>query len=130
MDNNKFQELVLEQFGQLNRKLDIVDSRLEKVDSRLDKVSSRLDRVDSRLDKVDFRLDKVDSRLDKINSRLDKVNASQVRVENELTKKIRGLYDFMEVQNEVNEHIINSLGRLEAKIDVLQMETASMRRVK
>lgn len=102
MDNNKFQELVLEQFGQLNRKLD---------------------EVDPSLDKVDFRLDKVDSRL-------DKVNASQVRMENELIKKIRGLYDFMEVQNEANEHIINSLGRLEAKIDVLQMETANIRAVK
>ena len=88
MDNNKFQELVLEQFGQLNRKLDEVDPSL------------------------------------------DKVNASQVRMENELIKKIRGLYDFMEVQNEANEHIINSLGRLEAKIDVLQMETANIRRIK
>jgi septal ring factor EnvC (AmiA/AmiB activator) len=116
LDNNKFQELVLEQFSQLNKKIDGVDFKLEKVDSRLGTMDSKLD--------------KVDSGLDTMGSRLDKVSASQVRMENELTEKIRGLYDFMEVQNEVNEHIINSLDRLEAKIDVLQMETANIRRVK
>lgn len=55
---------------------------------------------------------------------------SQVRMENELTEKVRALYDAREVQNDVNERIINTLGRIEAKVDVLQMETASIRRVK
>lgn len=32
MENEKFQELVLEQLGQLNNRLDKVDSRLENVE--------------------------------------------------------------------------------------------------
>lgn len=58
------------------------------------------------------------------------VGESQVRMENELTEKVRALFDAREVQNDVNEKIMNTLDRIEAKVDVLQMETASIRRVK
>lgn len=53
-----------------------------------------------------------------------------VRMESELTEKIRGLYDFREVQNDVNDRVISALERIEAKVDVLQIETASIRRIK
>lgn len=58
------------------------------------------------------------------------IGESQVRMENELTEKVRALYDARDVQNDVNERILGVLGRIEAKVDVLQMETASIRRVK
>ena len=35
-----------------------------------------------------------------------------------------------EAQNEMNERMITTLGRIEAKVDVLQLETAHLRRVK
>lgn len=88
MDSEKFQELILHQFEQLN------------------------------------------TRLEKLETKIDKIDASQIRTENELIDKIRGLYDFREVQNDVNERIINTLGSIETKIDVLQIETANIRRVK
>lgn len=68
--------------------------------------------------------------LQALNEKINKVDTNQVRMENELTEKIRGLYDFREVQNDVNERIISTLDRLEAKVDVLQLETAHLRRVK
>lgn len=55
---------------------------------------------------------------------------SQARMENELTEKVRALFDAREVQNDVNERLISTLGRIEAKVDVLQLETAHLRRVK
>lgn len=88
MDNEKFQELVLQQFQQLN------------------------------------------TRFDKLETKVDKIDASQVRMENELTEKVRSLFDAREVQNDVNEKMLYSLNRIEAKVDVLQMETANIRRVK
>lgn len=88
MDNEKFQELVLQQFQQLN------------------------------------------TRFDKLETKVDKIDASQVRMENELTEKVRALFDAREVQNDVNEKMLYSLNRIEAKVDVLQMETANIRRVK
>lgn len=88
MDNEKFQELVLQQFQQLN------------------------------------------THFDKLETKVDKIDASQVRMENELTEKVRSLFDAREVQNDVNEKMLYSLNRIEAKVDVLQMETANIRRVK
>jgi len=58
------------------------------------------------------------------------IQESQVRMESELTEKISGLYDFRQVQDDVNEGIKSSLERIEAKVDVLQLETAHLRRVK
>lgn len=52
------------------------------------------------------------------------------RIENEVIDKIRILFDAREVQKDLNQQIINTLGRIEAKIDVLQLETAHIRRVK
>ena len=65
-----------------------------------------------------------------LNSKVDKIDASQVRMENELTEKVRALFDAREVHNDVNEKMLYSLNRIEAKVDVLQMETANIRRVK
>ena len=50
--------------------------------------------------------------------------------ENELTEKVRALFDAREVQNDINERVIYSLNRIEAKLDVLQLETAHLRRIK
>ena len=53
------------------------------------------------------------------------IRQSQVRMENELTEKVRALFDAREVQNDVNERIMSTLDRIEAKVDVLQLETAA-----
>lgn len=42
-------------------------------------------------------------------------------LENELTEKISALFDSSEVRNNVNDRIITSLDRIEAKINVLQL---------
>lgn len=65
-----------------------------------------------------------------LSGEVKELRQSQVRMESELTEKVRALFDAREVQNDVNERIISALERLEAKVDVLQMETASIRRVK
>lgn len=62
-----------------------------------------------------------------LESHVDKL---ELRMENEVIDKIRALFDAREVQNDVNDRIIDVLNRIEAKVDVLQMETASIRRVK
>ncbi|WP_028051892.1 hypothetical protein, partial [Carboxydothermus ferrireducens] len=62
-----------------------------------------------------------------ITSRLDKL---ETRLENEVIDKIRILFDAREVQNDINEKILATLNRIEAKVDVLQLETANIRRIK
>ena len=60
----------------------------------------------------------------------NKINKLEIRVENEVIVKVNALFDAREVQNDINQQILNTLQRVETKIDVLQMETAHIRRVK
>lgn len=75
-------------------------------------------------------LESMNERMGNLESKVDKIDASQVRMENEMTEKVRALFDAREVQNDINDRVLNTLVRIEAKLDVLQMETASIRRVK
>lgn len=88
MDNDKFQELVLEQ------------------------------------------LTAIAGQVSSLTGEIKEVRQSQVRMENELTEKVRALFDAREVQNDTNEQLMSALDRIEAKVDVLQLETAHLRRVK
>ncbi len=148
MTDKEFQELVVNQLqilteGQqaLNDKVNNLDAnqvrmeneltdKVDKLDNKVDKLDDKVNELDDKVNKLDDKVNKLDNKVDKLDAKVDKLDANQIRMENELTEKIRGLYDFREVQNDVNERIISTLERLEAKIDVLQLETAHLRRVK
>ena len=59
-----------------------------------------------------------------------KVDKLEMRMENEIIDKIKILFDAREVQNESIANIAETLIRVEAKLDVLQLETAHIRRIK
>ena len=61
---------------------------------------------------------------------ITKLRQSQARMESDFGAKITALFDAREVQQEVNQRIFSSLDRLEAKVDILQMETAYLKRIK
>jgi len=54
----------------------------------------------------------------------------ETKIENDVIDKVRALYDNREIQAEINDKLLNTLNRIETKIDVLQMETAHIRRIK
>jgi len=92
MDNEKFQELTLQQFSKVLEKLDSMDSRLEAVE------------------RGQLRL--------------------ETRMENEVVEKIRGLYEFREIQTEVNERILAALDRIEAKIETHDIQISILDKTK
>jgi len=57
------------------------------------------------------------------------VGKLETRMETEVIDKLRVLFDARNVQNDVNERLISALDRIEGKIDVLQLETAHIRRI-
>lgn len=59
-----------------------------------------------------------------------KVDKLEMRMENEVSDKIKILFDVRQVQNETVANISETLNRVEAKLDVLQLETAHIRRIK
>jgi len=85
------------------------------------------DKVMDLLSKILENQTETNSQLNVLTSRVQKI---EMKVENDLGYKIKALFDAREVQNEKNETIINTLERIETKIETLPMETAHARKVK
>lgn len=85
------------------------------------------DKVMDLLGKILENQTETNSQLKELTSRVQKI---ETKVENDLSYKIKALFDAREVQNEKNDTIINALERIETKIETLQMETAHVRKVK
>lgn len=100
---------------------------MDKLEEGQQRLESRMDKIEGRMDKIEGRMDKLEEGQQRLEGRMDKLES---KIETEITDKIRALYDFREVQADINNRIITTLDRIEAKVDVLQMETAQIRRVK
>jgi chromosome segregation ATPase len=103
MDNEKFQDLMLEHFGKVLNKLDGVESRLGSVESRLGSVESRLSNVESELSEV---------------------KQSQTTMEIKFGEKLDALYyDWRDTQKQLNEAVKTEIKNLGTKVEALQMES-------
>lgn len=75
------------------------------------------------------RLDSLQKGQTRLESRIDFLDKSQLkledRIENEIIEKIRALYDARSVQEDINSRITDTLDRIEAKLEILQMERIS-----
>ncbi|MFA6808567.1 MAG: hypothetical protein WCR27_06200 [Eubacteriales bacterium] len=67
------------------------------------------------------------NQLNEISSRVKLVEA---KVETDLDYKIKALFDAREMQNDKNDTMIQTLERIETKLEILQMETAHLRQAK
>ncbi|HEY8891401.1 MAG TPA: hypothetical protein VIM70_14225 [Clostridium sp.] len=75
-------------------------------------------------------MQKVSGKVDGLSTKVDELSDSQVRMENKFDEQIAVLHDFRTTQEEVNKTVIERLDRIEVKVEVLQIETAHIRRVK
>ena len=51
-------------------------------------------------------------------------------IEHDVANKIGSIFDFREIQIDHNQKTGDALGRIEAKVEVLQLETSDLRRIK
>lgn len=133
MDNEKFQKLVL-------KKLEVIEtiagdvSELKEGQATLETRMNGLEKgqvaLETRMNGLEKGQDILARQVSTLTEDVQEIRQSQVIMENELTEKVRALFDAREVQNDINERIVSALERIEAKVDVLQMETAHLRRVK
>lgn len=47
MDNEKFQELVLAEFGKMNKQFEKIDQKFDQIDQNFEKVFKKLDRLET-----------------------------------------------------------------------------------
>lgn len=100
MDNEKFQDLMLDQFAKLFK---VVQDFKKDVDQRFEGLESRLGNVESELGQV---------------------KQSQVRMETHFGKKLDALYsEWRESQKLFNDEVRTELKNLSTKVEALQMES-------
>lgn len=62
----------------------MMQNEFKEIYKRFDGIDTRLDRIEVRLDKVEDRLDKVEKRLDGIEERLDNLEIRTARIEHSI----------------------------------------------
>ena len=127
MDNEKFQELVLEQLKSLTTQVTSIDNRLGNVEQgqkSLEQGQKSLEQsqksLATRIDNLEQDQQLIIKTLQKHSVQLEDLQKAQTRLEtrmeNEVIEKIHGLYEDRKVQHEVNSRVLAALERIESKI--------------
>ena len=114
MDNEKFQELVLEQFQAIAGELKALTEGQRILTEGQQKLEPKVDKLETRIGNIEEGQNEMKSDIAELNKGQLRL---ETRMENEVIEKIRGLYEFREVQTEVNERILAALDRIESKIE-------------
>lgn len=100
MDNEKFQDLMMDQFAKLFNEVQRVNTELQ-----------------------DFKRE-VRTEFSEVKSEIATVKESQIRMETEFGNKLDVLYiDWRETQKQFNEEVKTELQILDTKVEALQMES-------
>ena len=100
VENDKFQDFIADQFAKMFKEFERVKDDVSRVKDDVSRVKDDVSRVES----------------------------IQLRMENDLNAKL--LHEFVKTQRETNKGIVERLDRIEKKVEVLQLETAHVRKVK
>ena len=130
----KDQMATKDDIAKLETSIDNIDTRIDSMETKIENIDTRIDGIESKIENIDTRMDNMESKIEIIDTRIDGIENNMVKIEtkieNEVIDKLRSLFDFREVQVEMNNKMQSTLERIENKIDVLQMETAHVRRIK
>ena len=109
MENEKFQEFMADQFTKLFKEFQGLTNKVDGLDG---KVTS------------------LDGKVISLDGKVEELKGIQLRMEDKFDKQITSLYDFKDSQDKANQENRDFHNILSTKIEELQMETASLRRVK
>ncbi|NLZ53496.1 MAG: hypothetical protein GX892_10170 [Thermoanaerobacteraceae bacterium] len=98
MEENKTYDLLIKMYSEFDKRFDTVDKRFDTIDKRFDAIDKRFDATDVRLDNIEGRLSKL-----------------ELKVEGEITEKIRALFDDRKVIHEKLDNIQIDINNLTAK---------------
>ena len=131
---NDLQKELKQEIRAVSTKVDRLETRVEEVSTKVDRLETRVEEVSTKVDRLETRVEEVSTKVDMLEMRVEevstKVDKLEMRVEYEVIDKIKIVFDAREVQNDSITNISDTLNRVEAKLEVLQLETAHIRRVK
>jgi chromosome segregation ATPase len=129
MDNDRFQELVLEQLESLGNRMNRFESRQERFESGLQEMRADIRQLQDGQEQLRTKQQDIWTRIDTlvlsqkqtqqdINAMkvdIENIRQGQARVELELSGKVKALFDFRESQLETSRQVAARLDRLETK---------------
>lgn len=116
MDNDKFQELMLQQFNKVFEKLDSLEKGQSKFETRMDSLDKGQSNLETRMDSLEKGQSSIKNRVNGLESKVDKL---ELRIENEVIDKIRALFDDRSINQDYFSSIKDSLARIEDQIEFL-----------
>lgn len=125
MDNEKFQEQVLKQLTENAKFQESASQQFARIGEFQQTVTKQLDLIVNKLVGLAEGQGNLESRMDKLETRMTSL---EVKIESQVVEKLSGLFDDRQVQNESIEELKSATARIEAKVDVLQLETTHLRK--
>lgn len=116
MENEKFQEFMADQFAKMFHEFQGLKSDVQGLKSDVQGLKSDVHVLQGNFNGL--------------RAEFQKLQDSQVCMEDKFDKQITALHDFRVDQQSININLVERLDRIEVKVEVLQLETAHIRRVK
>ena len=113
MKTDKFQ-IVVDHLVRITQEITEIKSNQQQFSEKLEQNSQAIARIEHNHGE----------KLNALSERLDKTNQAVARIEHDHGKKLNALFDAREIQLEVNDRILNTLSRIEEKLDHLSSKVA------
>lgn len=114
--------------------LDLLEKMYVEFDSKFKQIDSRFEQIDNRFEKMEQGQKEIREDVQVLSVEVQKNRDAILKVEDVIHNKVGILFDAdtrtQERVDRMDEKFSNQLGRVEAKIDVLQMETSHIRKIK
>lgn len=118
MENDKFQ-VIVDHLVRLTQEITEIKSNQQQFSAELSKTNQTVVRIENEeLTKLNQTVTRIE------NEGLAKLNQTVARIEHDHGEKLRALFDARTAQLEVNDRIINTLSRIEEKLDYLSIQVA------
>lgn len=127
MENDKFQELVLQQFQAMNKQFQTITGELKILNQRVGSLEEGQARMESRMDKLEKSQDILATEVMAVKSKTNQVNANltklAIRIENEIEPKINALFDSKEQHTKQITRIEELVNSHNERLDSIEIDT-------
>jgi peptidoglycan hydrolase CwlO-like protein len=100
MTDRKLLEKILQKIGNMDSRMDSMDSKMDSMDSRMNSIESKMDSMDSRMNSIKSKMDSMDSRMNSMETEMADIKADVkftkgivAKIENDHGQKLGALFD-------------------------------------
>ena len=112
MDNQQFQNAVLEKLEQLTNRMDSMEANMATKDE-LAGIEKSMDTLATQVGTLDKKVDRLDIKVDRLDKKVDNLQTIVVKIENEHGQKLDALFDGYTLNSEKLDRVEKAVARHE-----------------